>query len=73
MTEILLFRICLFLLFLIAVFKTGDWKSWQKYYPTVLFVIVVNLVASNYFYLSFKVPKGPFPLLLYLFLGTVVC
>lgn len=46
MTEILLFRICLFLLFLIAVFKTGDWKSWQKYYPTVLFVIAVNLAAS---------------------------
>ncbi|SMD09413.1 CBO0543 family protein [Sporomusa malonica] len=43
---ILFFRICLVGSFLFAVWKWGDWKNWKKYYPTVLFVMVVNLGAS---------------------------
>lgn len=41
-----IFRICLLSLFVIAAFKLGDWKNWQKYYPTVLFVAVQNLASS---------------------------
>ncbi len=40
------FRICLLLIFLIAVMRLGDWKNWQKYYSTVLFVIIANLLVS---------------------------
>jgi hypothetical protein len=39
------------LIFLVAGFiscawRWGDWKRWEKYYSTILFVIVVNLAAS---------------------------
>ena len=44
--NILIFRICLLLLFFIATLLLGDWKNWHKYYSTVLFVMVVNLAAS---------------------------
>lgn len=43
---ILAFRICLLISFLVAVYKLADWKNWQKYYPTILFVMVLNLFAS---------------------------
>jgi len=47
---ILIFRVCLLFAFLIAALKLGEWKNWQRYYPTVLFVIVANQFAS---YLSY--------------------
>jgi len=43
---VLLFRICLFIGFLYAVWKWGNWKNWEKYYPTALFMMVVNLSAN---------------------------
>jgi len=43
---ILAFRICLLLLFVIAAMLLTDWRNWQKYYPTVLFVIVANQLVS---------------------------
>ncbi|MDF2570669.1 MAG: hypothetical protein K0R55_2273 [Sporomusa sp.] len=46
MLLVFVFRVCLLLLFLIAALKFGDWKNWQKYYPTILFIMVINLVAS---------------------------
>jgi hypothetical protein len=41
-----IFRICLLSLFLITALKFGDWKNWRKYYPTVLFVIAINLAVG---------------------------
>lgn len=43
---ILVFRICLLSGFLISAWKWGDWKNWQKYYSTILFVMVANLSAG---------------------------
>jgi hypothetical protein len=43
---ILIFRLCLVLAFLVAAVKWADWKNRAKYYPTILFVMVVNLAAS---------------------------
>ena len=43
---ILFFRLCLVIGFLLATWRWGDWKSREKYYATVLFVIVVNLAVS---------------------------
>ncbi|WP_371375119.1 CBO0543 family protein [Sporomusa aerivorans] len=44
--EVLIFRVCMVLFFLLAIVKWGDWKNWRLFYPTVLFVMVVNLAAS---------------------------
>jgi hypothetical protein len=46
MLEILLFRIILLLTTILALFRFGDWKNIDKYYPTMLFVMVVNLSSS---------------------------
>lgn len=43
---ILFFRVCLVLGFLLSAWRWGDWKGWEKYYATVLFVMVVNLAVS---------------------------
>lgn len=40
------FRVFFLLAFLVAALKLGDWKNWQKYYPTILFVMAINLGAS---------------------------
>lgn len=40
---ILVFRICLLTGFLAAAWKWADWKNWERYYPSILFVMVVNL------------------------------
>lgn len=44
--EILIFRSCLVIIFFVAFLKLGDRRNWQRYYPTVLFVMVVNLAVS---------------------------
>lgn len=40
------------ILWIIAALKWGDWKNWRKYYPTLLFAAVGNLlyevVCANY-------------------------
>lgn len=47
MWHILFSRIFLHVLgFTFSAWKWGDWKNWEKYYPTVLFTMVVNLGAS---------------------------
>jgi general stress protein CsbA len=40
---ILVFRICLLTGFLAAAWKWADWRNWEKYYPTILFVMLVNM------------------------------
>lgn len=47
---ILLFRICILFGFLFTAWKWGDWKNWQKYYSSMLFVALVNMSAG---YLSY--------------------
>lgn len=43
---LLCFRVVLVSSFLIAAWRWGDFKNWQRYYPTILFVMVINLSAS---------------------------
>ena len=50
MLELLCFRIVVVCIFMIAAWRLGDWKNWQRYYPTILFVMTVNLSAG---YLSY--------------------
>ncbi|MFC4767928.1 hypothetical protein [Effusibacillus consociatus] len=33
-------------LLLLAVWRFGDWRNWRKYYPTILFIISVNLFGT---------------------------
>lgn len=42
----LIWRICFLVSFLYSAWRWGDWKNWQKYYPTVLFTMVINLAIS---------------------------
>ncbi|MFD1039248.1 CBO0543 family protein [Virgibacillus byunsanensis] len=37
-------------LFLLAGFKWGDWKRWRYYYPTILFLICVDLLKNFLLY-----------------------
>jgi len=46
MLDILIFRLVFLLAIMIALFFFGDWKNLKKYYPTMLFVMVVNLTVS---------------------------
>ena len=50
MWQILLFRVLLLSGFLFAVWKWGDWRNWRKYYPSMLFVSVVNLTVAFLLY-----------------------
>jgi len=38
------------LFFLLALVFWGDWKNWQKYYPTILFLIIGDLLYNLMFY-----------------------
>jgi hypothetical protein len=33
-----------------SAFKWGDWRRWEKYYPTILFVICLDLFSSILMY-----------------------
>jgi hypothetical protein len=46
MWTILLFRLCLLLVFIVSTWKWGDLKNWRRYYPTLLFVMVINLSVA---------------------------
>lgn len=54
---ILLFRISFLVGFLLAAWQWGDWRRWQRYYPTLLFVMVANLTAG---YLTYQHPLWDF-------------
>ena len=41
------------LLFLSAAWRWGNWRNWQKYYPTILFVMVINFA---YGYITYNQP-----------------
>ncbi|MFZ3579590.1 CBO0543 family protein [Virgibacillus sp. DJP39] len=45
------------LFFLIAAIRWGDWRNWQKYYPTILFFILMDLF---YNYLLYEYPMWEF-------------
>ncbi len=48
---LLLFRVCLTGGFLLAALRWVEWRCWSVYYPTVLFVMVVDTFASYVAYL----------------------
>lgn len=47
-----MFRIILASIFLICCWKWGDWRNWKKYYPTILYYILLdflyNMLFANY-------------------------
>lgn len=51
------YNIIISLLFLTAAWRWGDWRNWQKYYPTILFVIVVSFA---YGYMTYNQPLWQF-------------
>lgn len=46
MDKFLIFRTGLLLGFLFAAWRWGDWRNWRNYYPTMLFTMLVNIMAS---------------------------
>lgn len=34
------------ILLLVAAFRLGDWRNWNKYYSTILFIITLNFLSS---------------------------
>ncbi|MFE7061002.1 CBO0543 family protein [Sutcliffiella sp. NPDC057660] len=38
------------LIFLLIAWKWGDWKNWEKYYPTILFYIIGDLLHNFIMY-----------------------
>jgi len=38
------------LIFIISAFLWGDWKNWTRYYPTILFVMLLDLFAGLMMY-----------------------
>lgn len=55
-------RITVILLWVIVAYKWGDWRHWQRYYPTLLFVIAGDLIyefiAYNYPLWALVSPNG---------------
>ncbi|PIB57799.1 hypothetical protein, partial [Pseudomonas sp. 2822-17] len=46
----MIIHIVIKLLFLFAAYKWGDWEKWEKYYPTILFFIIGDLLYNFLFY-----------------------
>lgn len=40
------FLLVLTTILVIGVWRFGDWRNWRKYYPTILFIISVNLCVT---------------------------
>ncbi|MDL4843061.1 CBO0543 family protein [Aquibacillus rhizosphaerae] len=36
--------------FLLAGLKWGDWRNWRAYYPTILFIILIDILYNFLFY-----------------------
>lgn len=46
----ILIRIISVSIFLISAYKWGDWKNWKKYYPTMVFFGMGDLIYATVFY-----------------------
>ncbi|WP_163100673.1 CBO0543 family protein [Peribacillus alkalitolerans] len=64
------------ILWILAVWKWGDWENWKKYYPTMLFAIVGNLlyevICFNYPMWAMEpngLPNQTIPILLLVLVG----
>jgi len=57
--KFILVRIILIILFFISTYKWADWKDWKKYYPTMLFFGMGNLIYLAVFHdkLLWKFPS----------------
>ena len=51
------FNIIASLFFLVAAWRWGDWRNWQKYYPTILFIMFVNYANG---YITYNQPLWQF-------------
>ena len=51
------FNIIASLFFLIAAWKWGDWHNWRKYYPTIIFFLLINYA---YGYITYNYPLWQF-------------
>lgn len=42
----LIFRPVKAILYILVCLKWGDWRNWRKYYPTILYVIIWDLIFN---------------------------
>lgn len=40
------FQIIFMLIVVVATWKFGDWRNWNLYYPTILFILLINFVYN---------------------------
>lgn len=45
-----MYKIVLVICYILACYKWGNWKNWKAYYPTILYVIIGDLVYNFLFY-----------------------
>lgn len=63
----IIIRIFFALIWLLGVYKWGDWRNWRNYYPTILFFILGNFMYLTIFHDKFlwelqsKFISFPFP------------
>ncbi|WP_409348186.1 CBO0543 family protein [Paenibacillus gyeongsangnamensis] len=50
-------HVILHLVFVLAAWRWGDWRNWRKYYSTILYLIVVDLL---YNFLTYNYPLWKF-------------
>jgi len=48
--DALFIRLGVFSVWLFLVYKWGDWKNWKRYYPTILFFIIGNMIYDSLTY-----------------------
>jgi hypothetical protein len=48
--KFILIRIILIIIFFISAYRWGDWKNWRKYYPTMIFFGMGDLIYITVFH-----------------------
>lgn len=48
--KFILVRIISILIFILGAYRWGDWKNWKKYYPTMLFFAMGDLIYISVFH-----------------------
>ena len=44
----LIFKPTKAILYILVCLKWGDWRNWRKYYPTILYIIIWDLIFMNF-------------------------
>jgi hypothetical protein len=58
----LIYRPILAIMFFLFCLKWGDWKNWRKYYPTMLYTVVWDLL-NNFFTVNYPLWRLDHPIL----------